>query len=428
MDYFKSLETGFSLDLMREIRGQFFNVDSDPFSGKRIYFENAGGTLKLKSVLEVVELYTGLPDNAGRRNAASRKIQEAIDRGRHDVALFLGAKSGSIIAEQSTTAMLFRILRAIAESVKGGNMVTSNLDHASAYDATRIIAEHNGLEFRVAEFDPNSGIVPVESVLEKVDKDTIALTITHSSNILGTKNDVTKIVREARKINPNLYVILDGAQHASHGLIDVEEYGADAYLFSPYKTYSKIGTAFAHVSNRLANLPHDNLLGKPKDFWDLGTCETAAYACMSKVVEYLQWLGSHFTDSNDPRTKVVEGMLAIERHELFLLKALLHGTNGTEGMLDIDNVIVYGEKEDLKVREPIVAFNIAGVDTSSTIDYFEENKVRLHNRTCDAYSRHTLMAIGIKECIRVSLCHYNTVDEVETFLKLLKNYAKKQGT
>ncbi|MEM3703054.1 MAG: aminotransferase class V-fold PLP-dependent enzyme [Candidatus Bathyarchaeia archaeon] len=425
MGNLKSLETGFSPELLWEIRDKFVNVDSDPFTGKRIYFENAGGTLKLKSVLKVVELYTGLPDNAGRRNATSRNIKETIENGRRDIALFLGARSGAIMAEQSTTAMLFRILRTIAENVKGGNIVTSNLDHASAYDATQTMAKRYGLEFRVAEFDPDIGIVPVESILEKVDENTIALTITHSSNILGTRNDVTKIVREIREINHNSYVIIDGAQHASHGLIDVEEYGADAYLFSPYKTYSKSGIAFAYVSDRLANLPHDQLMGKARGFLDLGTCETAAYASMSKVVEYLQWLGSHFTDSDDPRTKVVEGMLAIEKHELFLLKTLLYGINKCEGMLGIDNVTVYGEKKNLNMREPIVAFNIKNVSTSSIVDYFEENKVRLHNRSLDdGYSKQTLMALGIKECIRVSLCHYNTMDEVETFLKLLKEFAE----
>ena len=413
----------FSDTLIKEIRSRFAYAENDPFSSKRIYFENAGGTLKLKSIFEVLDLYTGLPDNAGRRNISSKKIDEALDKGRSDIALFLGAKSGKIIAEQSVTGMIFRILNTIAGSIKGKNVVTSNLDHASAYDATRIIAQRHGMEFRVAKLDPKTGIVPVESILEQVDKDTVALTIIHASNILGTKNDMAGIVKGVRKINSDIYIILDGAQHASHGKIDVEEYGADAYIFVPYKTYSKIGTSFANISERLANLPHDNLSGKPKDYWDLGTREVAAYACMSKVIEYLQWLGSHFTNIEDMRAGIVEGMLAIERYESVLLKALLHGRNDVKGMLWMDEIIVYGEKQNLDVREAIVAFNINGKKTDEVVDYFGENGVRLHNRISDAYSKHTLEAIGIKECIRVSLCHYNTVDEVKIFLKLLNNLA-----
>jgi selenocysteine lyase/cysteine desulfurase len=393
----------FSDTLLEEIRSRFTHVESDPFSGKRIYFENAGGTLKLKSIFEVLKLYTALPDNAGRGNDASKEIDRAISKGRSDIAVFLGAKSGKIIAEQSVTGMIFRILNTIARNVNRGNLVTSNLDHASAYDATRIIADRYGMESRIAKLDPKSGIVPVESVLKNVDKNTVALTIIHASNILGTKNDITTIVKEVRKVKPDIYIILDGAQHGSHGKIDIEEYGADAYIF----------------------VPHDNLLGKPGDYWDLGTREVAAYACMSKVVEYLQWLGSYFTKSDDVRTKVVEGMKAIERYESVLLKALLHGTNEVKGMLGMDNVSVYGETQNLDVREAIIAFNINEKKTDKVVDYFGENGVRLHNRISDAYSKHTLEAMGIKECLRVSLCHYNTVDEVNMFLKLLNNYNEK---
>jgi selenocysteine lyase/cysteine desulfurase len=320
--------------------------------------------------------------------------------------------------------MIFRILSAIAFNTRKGNIVTTNLDHASSYDAAHILAGRYNMETRVAGLDPKTGAVPVEAILKEIDQDTAALTVIHASNILGSKNDIAKIVGEARKINPDIYVVLDGAQHTAHGRIDVAEYGADAYVFVPYKTYSKAGISFAHISERLADLPHDKLVGKPENYWDLGTREEASYACMSKVVEYMQWLGSHFTASQDARSRIVEGMLAIEGYELCLLKALLHGTSQQKGMLALDNVTVYGEKENLRNREAIVAFNIKGRTSEETVDYFEAHGVRLHNRISDAYSGHTLSAVGIEECIRVSLCHYNTLNEVNTFLALLNNYAE----
>ncbi|MHB9071074.1 MAG: aminotransferase class V-fold PLP-dependent enzyme [Sedimentisphaerales bacterium] len=413
----------FSQGLVNEIRNRFACVDNDPFSGKRVFFENAGGTLKLKSILETLEKYTALPDNAGRINPASKKVDEVIAQGKKDIAILLGAKSGRIIAEQSTTGMIFRILGTVAREHKGSNMVVSNLDHPSSYDATHIMCTRHGLDYRVAQLDPKTGIVPAESVLKLVDKNTVAVTIIHASNILGTKNDVKLITKCVREKNPNTFVILDGAQHASHGKIDVEDYGADAWIFVPYKTYSKIGISFACISDRLANLPHDNLLGKPKDAWDLGTRETAAYACMSNVLEYFNWLGSHFTGSKDPRTVILEAMLAIEQYELELLKSMLHGTDRQDGMLKIPKVSLIGDFSSLDQHEAIIAFNIAGADdTEVVVNYFEKNGIRLHNRVSDAYSKHTLDALGEKECVRVSLCHYNTVEEINLFLKLLKQY------
>ena len=106
----KEIKGSFAKPLLREIRGLFLNIDHDPFSDKRIYFENAGGTLKLKSILKTLETFSALPDNAGRRNKASQKVDGVIAQGRRDIALFLGAQSGQITAEQSTTGMIFRIL------------------------------------------------------------------------------------------------------------------------------------------------------------------------------------------------------------------------------------------------------------------------------------------------------------------------------
>ena len=408
----------FTPQLIEEIRSRFVHVDADSL-GRRIYFENAGGTLKLQTVLETQATFTALPDNEGRRNAASEKVTAAIERGRADAALFLGATSKIIVADQSATAMLFRLVETVVRSRPRGNIVTSNLEHASAYDATHVVAARHGVEARIAPLDPVSGRVPVESVMNCVDRHTVCLTLIHASNVLGTRNDVAEVVRRARAASPDIFIILDGAQHASHGRIDVDEYGGDAYLFVPYKTYSKIGISFATLTNRLAVLPHDNLRGKPQDFWDLGTREVASYACMSCVVDYFRWLGRHFTESDDPRAQVVAGMAGIERYELELLRAMLHGTGSARGLLHLDPVTVYGETEHLKEREAIIAFNVRGKKTADLVDYFERHGVRLSNRTRNVYSRHTLEALGIEECLRVSLAHYNTVGEIEVFLKLL---------
>ncbi|MCL5770936.1 MAG: aminotransferase class V-fold PLP-dependent enzyme [Actinobacteria bacterium] len=416
----------FSNKLIKDIRDKFVNVDSDPVTGKRIYFENAGGTLKLKSVLNLINYYTALPDNLGRENKTSKKLDEIMDKSRKDIALFLGAKSGKVIADQSVTGMIFRLLNNIAYKKNGNNIVTSNLDHASVYDATHFIAKRHNLEARIAELDPVKGNVSVDSIIKCIDNKTVALTIIHASNILGTRNDVANIVREVRKINPDIYIIIDGAQHSTHGAINVEEYGADAYIFVPYKTYSKIGISFAHVSDRLSKIEHENLSGKPENFWDLGTREIASYASMTEVVEYIKWLGSNFANSKNPRKLVVEGMNAIRNYEKYLLEVLLYGTGVRNGLLSHNEIKIHGEKEDLDNREAIIAFNIDNLETKNIVEYFEDNKVRIANRISNAYSRHTLSALGINECLRLSFAHYNTMEEIDYFLILLDSFLKQK--
>lgn len=412
----------FSADLIKEIRSQFQNIDSDPITGERIYFENAGGTLKLKSIFPVIDLFTRLPDNAGRRNKTSKEIDRILTKGRDDVALFLGARSGHVISEQSGTGMSFRILSTIARSIKGSNIVTSNLDHPAVYDTCHILAKRHGLECRVAPLDRDTGCVSAPGVSRLIDRDTVMLAIIHASNNIGTVNEVVRIVKDARGIKPDIYIVLDGCQYVSHGVIDVETYGADAWFFDAYKVYSKIGTNFAHISERLSALDRDNLLGKPAGDWDLGTREAAAFACISCVVEYFQWLGSYFTKNKEPREMILAAMEAIDDHEKQLIKWMLHGTDNAPGLLSIKNITVYGETSDLSKRQAIFAFNVKNVSSADVVDYLELNGIRVHNRTSDAYSRHTLEGLGISECVRVSLCHYNTKQEIERFLELIGGY------
>jgi cysteine desulfurase / selenocysteine lyase len=414
----------FNEHLLADIRARFEHVDSDPISGKRIFFENAGGTLRLKSVLAAVQFFTALPDNAGRRNKTSRKIGQTIIQGRKDVATLLGATSGSIASEQSGTGMIFRILGTIARSVRGTNVVTSNLEHPAVYDACNILARRHGLECRIAKLDKPSGVVPVEAVTSLIDGNTVMLAIIHASNILGTVNDVKRMIHESRRIKPELYAVIDGCQYASHGLVDVPSYGADAYVLDAYKVSSKIGTNFAHIGERLARLDRDNLAGKADEDWDLGTREPAAFASISCVLEYLQWLGGHFATSMESRDLVLSAMQAIADHEHALMRLMFEGQGATPGLARMPAVTVYGEKKDLTRRQAIFAFNLNDTPAADLVDYFEANGVRVHSRSRDAYSRHTLAALEIPECIRVSLSHYNTPEEVLTFLKLLGDYRR----
>jgi len=97
----------FNAELMSQIRDRFIHVDSCPYQGPRIYFENAGGSLTLKSVIEVNTHFAGMPDNHGRDNPASKALTEIIEQGRKDIRLFLGVKSGPV----------FMVVRHLQENV-----------------------------------------------------------------------------------------------------------------------------------------------------------------------------------------------------------------------------------------------------------------------------------------------------------------------
>lgn len=414
----------FSSSLLKEIRNKFLYVDWDPYSGRRVYLEASGGSLRLKSVVETIAKEASLPDELYRFNPASDYVVDAVDKGLEDVRLFLGAKSGEIIPAHSATQTMFRVVSTVVANVPGTNIVTTELEHPAVLGATKFYAETTGKELRLAKVSKETSSVPPEAILDLIDKETCILVFQHGSNQTGAINDVKTIIEEARKIKPDLYILVDAVQYAPHGHIDVEEYGADAYAFGPYKSYCVKGIGFAYVSDRLSKLPHERLYGKPETNWVLGSPAHMMYASWSAVVDYLCWLGSHFTESTDRREQIVAAKKAIHAHMRALLHRAMKGTNEIEGLWQMKKVTTCGLSEDIGNRLCIFLFRLNGLDSSTAIKrYNNEHGIRLAARIRDAYSTVPLKALGWPDAVRLSAAHYNTPEEIDLFLKATKALA-----
>lgn len=101
----------FEKELMNQIRERFHHVDTCPYQGERIFFENAGGSLTLKSVVETNTHFASIPDNQGRDNPASHELVRVINQSRDDMRLFLGVDDGPVFIGESGTELLFRLVR-----------------------------------------------------------------------------------------------------------------------------------------------------------------------------------------------------------------------------------------------------------------------------------------------------------------------------
>ncbi|MCH8177808.1 MAG: hypothetical protein IIC09_06390 [Proteobacteria bacterium] len=124
--------------LINQIRERFCHVDTCPYQGSRVYFENAGGSLTLKSVVEVNTRLAGIPDNQGRDNPASHELVRIIDQSREDMRTFLGVSEGPVFIGESGTELLFRLVcAAVLGTPAGGNVVGSTLEHPATVSASR---------------------------------------------------------------------------------------------------------------------------------------------------------------------------------------------------------------------------------------------------------------------------------------------------
>ena len=122
--------------LLEEVRNRFAHVDTCPVDGPRVFFENAGGALTLKSVVETSTHYAAIPDNQGRDNPASKELMDVIAKARCDAKTFLNATSGQVFVGESGTELLFRMIsNAILETADGGNVIGTTLEHPASRSA-----------------------------------------------------------------------------------------------------------------------------------------------------------------------------------------------------------------------------------------------------------------------------------------------------
>lgn len=414
----------FSGQLLEEIRDKFYYVDSDPYNGKRIYFENAGGSLRLKSVVELVNKYTPLPDSPNRPNLAAEPLKEMVVKGMEDIKLLLGAKSGQVVSSETASRVIFLIIGAIIENIPGTNVVTTFLEHPSSYDSCVIYSKKTGKELRVANVNPINGGVDPEEILLKIDKNTCLLSFILASNITGKVLNAKKIIQEARKINPDLFIFIDATQHVAHAPMNVEELGVDGVAFTPYKMFGKRGIGMGWVSDRVAILPHERVLEKAINDWGSGSVEPAGFGAFSAAIDYICWLGKHFTDATDRRTLILSGIGNIELHERALLERALNGTDNISGLRRISGVKIHfiPEDEDFSTRDCLLPITIEGKSTSKAVQEYLKNGIVVYDRVrTNPMSRRPLDNMGVKEIIRVTPLHCNFKEEIDEFLRATIN-------
>jgi selenocysteine lyase/cysteine desulfurase len=406
--------------LMSEIRARFAHVEECPFTGPRVFFENAGGALTLNSVVETSARFAAIPDNQGRANAASQALNAIIDKARDDLRLMFNAQGGAVVVGESGTELLFRLVRdACLGAPTGGIVLGSTVEHPASRSACHRWAAQSGRAQVLVPHDNASGQVTPAAYAAAVTPDTRVATVLHTSPVTGMSNDLAGIVAAIRSIAPQAYIIADGIQHASHGGIDVAAADVDGYVISPYKVFSRHGYGAAWASDRLTALSHDALVGGPDGNWELGTRDTGAYATLSDVVAYFDWLGGRVSDATDPRERIEAAGRAIHDHEAALAHAMLHGTGNLPGLLDIPGVRVIGGAEN-PAREGLVGFWIEGRSSAALVTALNDRAVRTHLRKNDHYSGNILGPLGQPDCLRVSMCHYNTLSEVAQFLTALR--------
>ncbi|WP_176250382.1 MULTISPECIES: aminotransferase class V-fold PLP-dependent enzyme [unclassified Sulfitobacter] len=409
-------------DLMQSIRASFAHVDTCPFQGPRIFFENAGGALTLNSVVQTSTLFASIPDNQGRDNPASHALVETIKQAKADMAVFFNAPNGQFFVGESGTELSFRLIRTAVTGTPDGAVIGSSVEHPASRSAALHWAEKTGKAYINVPHDDATGQVTPAAYAALMTPQVRVATILHTSPVTGIANDVAGISAAIRAVAPDAFIFVDGIQHASHGRIDIASYDIDGYVISPYKLFSRHGYGIAWASDRLSTLSIETLKDGPAGNWEMGTRDTGAYATFSDVVRYFEWLGQQVSDATAPRAQIEAAGVAIHDHEKHLTDALLFGTGNLAGLADLPDATILGGTGNPD-REGLVCFSLKSVPAAEIVEKLNAQGIRTHLRKADHYSGNILTPLGLDAAVRVSLCHYNTLDEVRALLTAIKDIA-----
>jgi selenocysteine lyase/cysteine desulfurase len=185
--------------------------------------------------------------------------------------------------------------------------------------------------------------------------------------------------------------------------------------------YSRHGYGLAWVSDRLTKINHEQLFDGPSENWELGTRDTGSYATISNVVQYLEWLGEKIENTESRSVKLYNAAKAIAAQETVLTDLMINGGDNIKGLKDLSGVEIIGGLKNPN-RSGLVSFRINGTSSHLLVDFLNDKGIRTHVRKADHYSGNILNPLGWEDCVRVSVCHYNSSEEIKSLLIALNEF------
>ncbi len=369
-------------------------------------FDGPAGTQPVDVAIQAVAEWMGSGNNAaaGGPFAAAQACADQLDRARSAVGILLGADPQGISFGPNMTTMTLSFTRALAATLKPGDRVVGTmLDHDANVSPWRFACEASGAEQVLAEFDPETGVLPVENVLALIDERTKWVSLPGASNLLGTIPDHAPIIEAAHAVGARVYI--DAVAWAPHKAIDIAALGCDALVTSPYKWYGPHAGVLYVEPELLASLP----LVKIKASSGVGP---AAFETGMPNFEGIAGVEAA------ARFLAEEGMDRIEAAEAEVFEPLL------TGLQSIPGVTLWGVK-GMQGRAPTAAFTIDGITPAEASVALAAEKIAVwdgHN-----YALNVVKQLGLENSggvIRAGISRYVDHDDVARLLGAVSRLAR----
>jgi cysteine desulfurase / selenocysteine lyase len=340
----------------------------------------------------------------------ARAATHAYDEARARVARFVHAYSADeIIFTYGATSAINLLAYSLGRLLQPGDeILLSVLEHHSNLVPWQELAKRRGVILRYLPVTPD-GRLDLDWLETEVSARCRLVALSHCSNVTGALTDVARVVAAARNVGAK--VMLDGAQRAPHGPLDVRSLGVDFYVFSGHKTYGPTGVGVLWGRRELLEALPPFLTGgqmidqvtltsasfrPPPRRFEAGTPPIAAAIGLGAALDWMRSLDWH----------------AIQHHELRLTRRIL------EGLASMPGVRVVGPL-DTHDRRGVIAFCLEGHSAQEVCRQLDQHGVALRGgHHCAQPLAH---ALGVSGTARASLAPYCLDEDIDALLEGLEH-------
>lgn len=404
---------------MRWVRDDFPILSRKREDGKPIvYLDSAATSLKPKDVIdEIVRYYKEYTANVHRGvTGLAQEATESYEDAREDVARFIGAKDADRIVFTRNTTDSINLVASALDWEDGDEIVLSVMEHHSNLVPWIMVKKRYKVMLKFIDLDEGNTRLNLDLLDDLLSKRTKLLAISHASNVLGTINPVSEMIKRAHEVGA--LTLIDGAQSVPHMKVNVKELGCDLFAFSGHKMLGPTGIGALYIREgvedhlsppyggggmiREVHLENFEAGDMPWRF-EAGTPNIAGAVGLRAAVRYLSKLG----------------MDKVREHEKSLTEYALNR------LLEFDKVTVYGPKT-AEERCGIISFSVNGAsghEVALMLDELENIVIR-SGKHCTQPLHHKL---GVSDTARASFYVYNIKEEVDIFCETLKKIIQMLG-
>ena len=406
---------------LEAIRSQFPALSETDNGLSRVYLDNPAGTQVPQRVADAMsDCLLKANANIGGYFRTSEFAGRIADDAMAAMADFLNAPSpDEIVFGQNMTSLTFHISRSIGRQMKPGDeIIVSRMDHDANVHPWVLMARDFDLEIKWLPFDIESFEFDLKILEGLITDRTRLVCVGGASNLTGTINDVESICKLARDAGAWSYI--DAVQSAPHVVSDVQQFGCDFLVCSPYKFFGPHQGVLWGRREILEALQPYKVRPAPDSIpWRFapGTASHEGMAGTTAAVDYFAWVGDVLAGESGSRKDTIKaGLLLLQDYELELSAHLI------AGLQSIDGVTVQGIKsQDAMLRRvPTVSFTHATAAPDAIASSLAAQNIFVwsgHNYAVEV--ARTLGVLDTGGVVRVGPVHYNSTAEIDRFLDAL---------